>query len=100
LDEWYEKALSFERLKREAIEEFGERKNLENSEDVKKKLVLDVLRQNPNMIEVDKHKEIRRCYNCGKTDHLAARYSKPRKERRKEVRIIEKMREDFFLGRK
>jgi len=44
LDEWYEKALSFERLRREAIEEFGGRKNIENSGDVKKKLVLDVPR--------------------------------------------------------
>jgi len=41
LDEWYEKALSFERSRREAIEEFGERRSLENSGDVKKKLVLD-----------------------------------------------------------
>jgi len=44
LNEWYEKALSFERLRREAIEEFGERKSLENSGDVKKKSVLDILR--------------------------------------------------------
>jgi len=58
LDEWYEKALSFKRLRREAIEEFGERKTLENLGDVRKKLVLDVLRQDPNAIEVDKHKEM------------------------------------------
>jgi len=44
LDEWYEKALSFERSRREAIEEFSRRKNLENSGDVKKKPVLDVPR--------------------------------------------------------
>jgi len=44
LDEWYEKALSFERSRREAIEEFGGRKNIENSGDVKKKPVLDVPR--------------------------------------------------------
>jgi len=44
LDEWYEKALSFERLKREVIEEFGGRRSLENSGDRKKKLVLDVPR--------------------------------------------------------
>ena len=44
LDEWYEKALSFERSRREVIEEFGGRRNLENSGDVKKKLVLDVPR--------------------------------------------------------
>jgi len=44
LDKWYEKALSFERLRREAIEEFGERKNLENLGDIKKKPVLDVPR--------------------------------------------------------
>jgi len=99
LDEWYEKVLSFERLRKEAIEEFGRRKNLENSEDVKKKLVLDVLRQDPNMMEVDKHKEMRRCYNCGETSHLATRCSKPRKERREKVRIIEEIREDFSLGR-
>jgi len=44
LDEWYKKALSFERLRREVIEEFGERKSLENSGDMKKKSVLDILR--------------------------------------------------------
>jgi len=44
LDKWYEKALSFERLRRETIEEFGGRRSLENSGDVKKKLVLDVPR--------------------------------------------------------
>jgi len=44
LDEWYEKALGFERSRREAIEEFGGRKNIENSGDVKKKSVLNILR--------------------------------------------------------
>jgi len=44
LNEWYEKALSFERSRREVIKEFGGRKTLENSGDVRKKLVLDVLR--------------------------------------------------------
>jgi len=44
LDEWYEKALSFERSRREVIEEFGERKVSENSGNKRKKLVLDVLR--------------------------------------------------------
>jgi len=44
LDEWYKKALSFERLRREVIKEFSGKRNLENSGDVKKKLVLDVLR--------------------------------------------------------
>ena len=60
LDKWYEKALSFERLRKKTIEEFGRRKNLENLEDAKKKLVLDVLRWDPNMMEVDKCKEMRR----------------------------------------
>jgi len=36
--------LSFERSRREAIEEFGERKSLENLGDVKKKPVLDIPR--------------------------------------------------------
>jgi len=36
--------LSFERSRREAIKEFGERKSSENSRDMKKKLVLDVPR--------------------------------------------------------
>ena len=31
LDEWYKKVLSFERSRREAIEEFGGRRSLENS---------------------------------------------------------------------
>jgi len=44
LDKWYEKALSFERSRREAIKEFGKKRSLENLGDVKKKLVLDVLR--------------------------------------------------------
>ena len=44
LDKQYEKTLSFERLRREAIEEFGGKRNTENSGDVRKKLVLDVLR--------------------------------------------------------
>jgi len=99
LDEWYEKALSFERLKRKAIEKFERRKNLENSEDVKKKLVLDVLRRDPNIMEVDKRKEMRRCYNYRETSHLATRCSKPRKEKREKIRIIEEIREDFSLGR-
>jgi len=47
LDEWYEKALSFERSRREAIEEFGGRRSLENSGDVKKKPVLDIPRRDP-----------------------------------------------------
>jgi len=44
LDEWYEKALSFERSRRDAIEKFGGRKMMENSGDVRKKLVLDIPR--------------------------------------------------------
>jgi len=44
LDDWYEKALNFERSRREAIEEFGGRRNMENLGDVKKKPVLDILR--------------------------------------------------------
>jgi len=44
LDEWYKKTLSFERSRREAIEEFGGRKTLENSGDTRKKSVLDVPR--------------------------------------------------------
>jgi len=43
LDEWYEKALSFERSRRETIEEFRGRRSLENSGDTKKKPVLDIL---------------------------------------------------------
>jgi len=99
LDEWYEKALSFERSRRDAIEEFGERKMMENSGDVKKKPVLDVLRQDPNAMDVDRHRKTRRCYNCGEMGHLAARCSKPRKERREEVRITENAMEDFSSGR-
>ena len=44
LDEWYKKALGFERSRREAIEEFGGRKNSDNSGDMRKKPVLDVPR--------------------------------------------------------
>ena len=99
LDEWYEKALSFERSRRDVIEEFGERKSLENSREEKKKPVLDVPRRDPNAMDVDRRREMRRCYNCGETDHLTARCSKPRKERREEIRIVEEAKEDFSMGR-
>ena len=99
LDKWYEKVLSFERSRREAIEEFEGRKAIENSGDVKKKLVLDVLRRNPNTMDVDRRREMRRCYNCREMGHLTARCSKPRKERREEIRITENTIEDFSLGR-
>jgi len=100
LNEWYEKALSFKRSRREAIKEFRKRKTLENSGDMRKELVLDILRQDPNAMEVNKCRETRRCYNYGKTGYLATRYSKPRKERREEIRITEKAIEGFSLGRK
>jgi len=96
LDEWYEKALSFERSRRDIIKEFGGRKTMENLGDVKKKLVLNILRRDPNTMDVDRRREMRKCYNCGETGHLAVKCSKPRKERREEVRIIE---EDFSVGR-
>jgi len=50
-------------------------------------------------MDVDRRREMRRCYNCGETGHLTARCSKPRKKRREEVRIIENAIEDFSLGR-
>jgi len=62
---------------------------------VKNKPVLDVLRRDPNAMDVDRCREMRRCYNCGKMGHLAARCSKPRKERREEIRIVEEEKEDF-----
>jgi len=96
LDEWYKKALSFERSRRKAIEEFERRKSLESLEDIRKRLVLNILRQDPNMMDVDRCREARRCYTCGETGHLAARCSKPRKKRSEEVRIVEKVKEDFF----
>ena len=99
LDEWYEKALSFERSRREVIEEFGGRRNMENLGDARKKSVLDVLRQDPNTMDVDRHREMRKCYNCGEMGHLTARCSKPRRERSEEVRIVEEAKEDFSLGR-
>ena len=52
---------------------------------MKKKLVLDVPRRDPNAMEVDKHRKIKRCYNYGKIGHLIARCSKLRKERREEL---------------
>jgi len=98
LDKWYEKALSFERSRRDAIEEFGGRKTIESLGDVKKKPVLDIPRRDPNAMDVDRCREMR-CYNCGETGHLTARCSKLRKERREEVRITENAMEDFSLGR-
>ena len=72
---------------------------MENLGDMRKKLVLDVPRRDPNMMDIDRCKETKRCYNCGETGHLAARCSKPRKERREEVRIVEEVKKDFSLGR-
>jgi len=89
LDEWYEKALSFERSRRDAIEEFGGRKTMESLGDVRKKPVSDIPRRDPNAMDVDRCREMRRCYNCGETGYLAARCSKLKKERREEVRITE-----------
>jgi len=99
LDEWYEKALSFERLRRDVIEEFEGRKMMENSEDMRKRPVLDVLRQDPNIMEVNKCRETKRCYNYEEMGHLATRCSKLRKERKEEVRITKSTIEDFFLSR-
>jgi len=48
---------------------------------------------------VDRHREMRRCYNCREMGHLAARYSKLRKERSEEVRIVKGEKENFSLGR-
>jgi len=50
-------------------------------------------------MEIDKHKETRGYYNYGEMDYLTTRCSKPRKERREEVKIVEKVRENFSLGR-
>ena len=71
---------------------------IESLGDVKKKPVLDVPRRDPNAMDMDRCREMR-CYNCGETGHLTARYSKLRKERREEVRITENAMEDFSLGR-
>jgi len=49
-------------------------------------------------MDVNRCRETRRCYNCEETGHLTARCSKPRKER-EEVRIVEREKEDFSLGR-
>jgi len=66
---------------------------------VRKKLVLDVPRRDPNAMDVDRCRETRRCYNCGETGHLTARCSKPRKERSEKARMVNGMKEDFSLGR-
>jgi len=50
-------------------------------------------------MDVDRRREMKRCYNCGEMGHLAARCSKLRKERRKEIRIVEEAKEDFSMGR-
>ena len=100
LNEWYEKVLSFERSRREAIEEFKGRRSLENLEDGKKKSVLDVPRRDPNMMDVNRCREMRRCYNCRETNHFTTRCSKLRKEKSEKVRIVEEVKKDFSLDRK
>ena len=99
LEEWYKKVLSFKRLRRDAIKEFGGRKVSENSGDVRKKSVSDIPRRDPNVMDVNRCRETRRCYNCEETGHFAARCSKLRKERREEVRIVKREKEDFSLGK-
>ena len=96
MEDWYEKASSFERSRRKAIKEFRKKKSMKN---VRKKPVLDIPRQDPNVMEVNKCREMRRCYNCEEIGHLTARCSKLRKEKREEVRITKNAMEDFFLGR-
>jgi len=53
---------------------------LEDLGDMRKKPVLNVPRQNPNTMDVDKHRETRKYYSCGEIGHLATRCSKPRKK--------------------
>jgi len=50
-------------------------------------------------MNVNRCRELRRYYNCGKMGHLAARCSKPRKKRKEKVRIVEEAKEDFSLDR-
>jgi len=50
-------------------------------------------------MEVDKHKETRKYYNCGKIGYLTVRYSKLKKKRREKVRIIDNVMEDFSLDK-
>jgi len=81
------------------LKNFGGKRNMENLGDARKKLVLDVLRRDPNVMDMDRRREMRKCYNCGETGHLAARCSKPRRERSEEVRIVEEVKKDFSSGR-
>jgi len=62
---------------------------------MRKKSVLDVLRRDPNTMDVDRHRETRRYYNCGEAGYLATRCSKPKKERREEVRIVKGEKKNF-----
>jgi len=50
-------------------------------------------------MDVDRHRETRRCYNCREMGHFTARCSKLRKERREEVKIVKGVKKDFSLGR-
>lgn len=96
MDNWYEKTLDFERSRRETIKEFeGDKRRVKvNLGKDRTTLVLDVPRQDPNAIKVDKCKESRRCYNYGEMGYLTVRYSRLKKGRVK-MRIVEKVREDF-----
>ena len=72
---------------------------MEDLGNMRKKLVLDIPRQDPNTMDIDRHKEARRCYNYRETGHLATRCSKLRKKRKEEMRIVEGVKKDFSLGR-
>jgi len=52
-----------------------------------------------NLLSTTLDVSLQKCYNCEETSHLAARCSKPRKEKREKVKIVKEIREDFSLGR-
>jgi len=49
---------------------------------------------------VDKHREMRKYYNCEEMGYLTIWCSKPRKKRREEVRIVKETKENFSPSKK
>ena len=82
-------------MRKEAVKEYGykgkraKREPGEEHREERRKPVQNVLRRDPNTMEVDKYKERQRCFKCGEVGHIAARCTKPGK-RKEEAQVVKK----------